>query len=378
MSTPLSLCSDDSDTDTEDKKFEFYGTYMFVTYAKSTLGKDRILEFARLLKDKLPVDTKFYGCFELHEDGSPHYHVLIQFPKRTHWLDSRKKLMLDGDTEAIKVVTMRRNQRSATFVSNVQLYLEKTLPDGSDKPVTWLFGEKILIGNLALEKKRKFKEILDEPDYDKAKQMIKDEDPLRFIMSYNNVKNFLVNEKTRKYQRVEDESFTKLPWKLPDEITEWKTNNIDNRILGRPNSLLIIGAPKSGKTQWALSFGKPMEMSRKWNMKNYRADSTHLVVNDVPVKGFGYGGDSYWREVLGCQASFDATDKYLENRRLKWNFPCIWTCNTDLDPRKDRDVEEYLRLSGCVVVDLGFSVSSCPSAKSDIQCPLSHSTLLYE
>lgn len=79
------------------------------------------------------------------------------------------------------------------------------------------------------------------------------------------------------------------------------------------------------------------------------------VVNDAPVKAFGYVGDSYWREVFCCQVSFDGTDEYFEVRKLKWNMPCVWTCNVDLDPRKDRDVNEYLKLSDCVIVNLGDS-----------------------
>ncbi|KAL0630895.1 hypothetical protein Q9L58_010250 [Maublancomyces gigas] len=195
---------------------------------------------------------------------------------------------------------------------------------------------KILIGNTGAERKRMFEETDEQQDYDQAKKMIKKEDAWAFIKNYNSIKNYLFNEKVRNYMV--------LPWIIPKAMEDWKRRNIDEPSEGRQNSLLIIGEPKSGKTQWALSFGKPTEMSRKWNMKNYRRDNTHLVVSDAPVKVFGYAGDSYWREVFGCQVSFDGTDKYLEVRKLKWNVPCVWTCNADLDPRKDR-----------VIVNLGDS-----------------------
>lgn len=53
-----------------------------------------------------------------------------------------------------------------------------------------------------------------------------------------------------------------------------------------------------------------MVMSKRWNLNNYGEGCSHIVVNDVKPTGFGPSGESYWREVLGCQESFDATDRY--------------------------------------------------------------------
>ena len=74
---------------------------------------------------------------------------------------------------------------------------------------------------------------------------------------------------------------------------------------------------------------------------------------DCDVKSFGFDGDSFWREVFGCQRSFDASDKYIEVRTLEWDVPCIWTCNEDLDPRKVEEVASYVSMSGSVVYEVG-------------------------
>jgi len=150
----------------------------------------------------MPTGTIIYGCFELHEDGSPHYHVLISFPKRTHWTDARKKLRIGmDDTAAIRIVKPRRNQRPVDFVNGVQTYIEKTLPDGSDKPAAWIFGTKQEYQTPQIISKRKWAEIDNEDDHDLCEEMIRKEDPRTFMCSYNNISNYLRSEKKRRYTR---------------------------------------------------------------------------------------------------------------------------------------------------------------------------------
>jgi hypothetical protein len=50
----------------------------------------------------------------------------------------------------------------------------------------------------------------------------------------------------------------------------------------------------------------------------------------------------YWREVLGCQKVFDCFDRYMQTDKIKWGYPCIWTCNNDNDPRKIPEVRDYV------------------------------------
>ena len=352
----LSTFSNEDFCNQDGKKFDFYGSRMFVTYSKSSFTEDRIEEFHQRLKLRMPANTEIYGCFELHEDGSPHYHVLISFSKRTHWNDARKKLRIGtDDTAAIRIVKPRKNQMPVHFIDGVQGYIEKTLPDGSDKPLSWIFGTKQRLETSQAKAKRKWAEIDQEQDYDTCKRMIRQEDGRVFFTSYNNISNCLRSEKIRRYKPKAPPRYEVKPWILPDLLLEWKRVNIDEDRSGRKSSLLLIGASKTGKTRWATSFGRPMVMSSKWNMKNYIVDATHLVVNDCHVDKFGFGGDSYWREVFGCQEEFDASDKFMENRRLDWDIPCIWTCNEDLNPMKVEAVANYIVMSGCTVYDVGIN-----------------------
>lgn len=92
----------------------------------------------------------------------------------------------------------------------------------------------------------------------------------------------------------------------------------------------------------------PIVMTKEWRLKKIVEGATYLVVNDADIKNFGYQ-TLYWKEVLGCQEEFEASDKMVETRTIKWGIPTIWTCNSMRDPRRDREVKEYLEDNAVVV-----------------------------
>nr|AGT45288.1 RepA [Chickpea chlorotic dwarf virus] len=65
------------------KKFRFQSKYVFLTYLKCSSQRDALLEF---FWEKLtPFLIYFIGvATELHQDGTTHYHALIQLDKRPH------------------------------------------------------------------------------------------------------------------------------------------------------------------------------------------------------------------------------------------------------------------------------------------------------
>ena len=253
-------------------------------------------------------------------------------------------------------------QNAFSSVAGVTEYIEKPLQvDGVEddgvgvpKPAHWFFGEKIVEESPVQARKRGFQEIDAELDYDVAKKRIREFDPEGFMRSYNNFMNYLAGEKQRVVKPRQRPAYLTDPWKVPFELEAWKRENIDERKSGRGGLLVLVGAPRTGKTQWALDIGLPMEMSKKWNMRSFRSGATHVVVSDCDVKNFGFGGDSFWREVMGSQMSFSASDKYMDTRELDWGgMPCVWTCNDDLDPMLVPEVKKYILESGGKVYYLG-------------------------
>jgi hypothetical protein len=345
------VCSVASESPDEDGKFLLHGVYAYVTWSQSRIDDHE--EFFNRLRAILPQGTEIFGGRELHQDGHSHYHVVMHFPRRVHWSDARTKLMVkkddgDVDTKAIRIEVPRLYEPVCEFLDRTQAYCAK-----DDNP--WLFGERILpISSARALRNRKFKEIIDEPDRNRAEQMIIDHDPYEYVMKHRSIEEFLQTKTggRRKAGRKCARRFDPSSWRVPDELLDWKRRNVDEPGFGRRKALVLIGPPGIGKTKWAESFGQPIVMSKKWNLAQYREEATHVVVNDADALHFGAGGDSYWREVLGCQEEFSASDRYRPTQSLFWDFPCIWTCNEDFDPRKYKEVADYLQLVGATVVEL--------------------------
>jgi hypothetical protein len=112
----------------------------FVTWARSRIINH--MDFYHILKAKMPPGTRMYGSKELHEDGTPHYHVVMKFPCAVQWNDARSELMLiapDGkvDTESINIQLLdRKTDTRETFLENAQSYVEKC-------GTQWTFGKWI-------------------------------------------------------------------------------------------------------------------------------------------------------------------------------------------------------------------------------------------
>ncbi|KID74492.1 Geminivirus AL1 replication-associated protein, catalytic domain protein, partial [Metarhizium majus ARSEF 297] len=125
---------------------------VFVTYTRSRVeDKQRFYEY---LLDSLErslsriratqrVSVKVFGAKELHEDGTPHYHVLIQFSQTVLWTKARDRLavwiMEDGrpvvDTHSIYIKKKKAEESREKFVWAVQTYVGK---HGD------VFGEKVM------------------------------------------------------------------------------------------------------------------------------------------------------------------------------------------------------------------------------------------
>ncbi|KAG0133635.1 hypothetical protein HOY82DRAFT_603986 [Tuber indicum] len=320
-------------------KFRLNARYAYVTWSKSTIDDKE--EFHLRLKSSIREIHELYGGRELHEDGTPHYHVVIRFAHRVNWPDARAKFHLAGDTEAIRIVPPQPRQPIGKFLRHTQAYCEK---DGDT------FGTRV-VGTTAAaeEKKRRFQEIDREPDYGRAKQMLRGENPARFIYGYRNVDAYLTGEKRKGPERTtKKRNYDPQPWDVPPEMTEWKRRYIDNEYRGRPRGLVVVGPALCGKTEWARSFGNPTEMTTQWNMAKWDEGMTHLVLNDVDPKKFGWDGIDYLKPLVGGQEEFEARDCYKGARRLVFGKPCIITCDKN-DISKAPLIGEYVRQT-CTIV----------------------------
>jgi hypothetical protein len=119
-----------------------YADVVFVTYSRSRIYDKR--EFHVCLKRTLSsvlfrskatrgVCVRVFGSKELHEDGVPHYHVLLRFSKKVYWEGAREKLLVmvkrDGeyvpDTGSVYIRKKPQAETLEQFLYSVQTYIAK-------------------------------------------------------------------------------------------------------------------------------------------------------------------------------------------------------------------------------------------------------------
>ena len=136
-----------------DGKYRFNGKHIYVTWSKSKIDSKEV--FHGKLLTILPAGVRFFGGRELHQDGTPHYHVVFSFVKKVHWPDAARKFTIEGDTNATRFEKPKPRQRVSVFLENTQAYCAM---DGDT------FGERLALeGAVAEQRKRKRQNIIDEP-----------------------------------------------------------------------------------------------------------------------------------------------------------------------------------------------------------------------
>jgi hypothetical protein len=137
----------------DNKKYRFNGKHIYVTWSKSQIElKD---EFHQKLLAILPAGVRLFGGRGLHQDGTPHYHVVFSFLHKVNWPDAAKKFSIEGDTNTIRFEKPKPRGGLSDFLENAQSDCEK---DGDT------FGERLsLKGAVVEQRKRKRQNIVDEP-----------------------------------------------------------------------------------------------------------------------------------------------------------------------------------------------------------------------
>ncbi|KAJ6782343.1 hypothetical protein PWT90_11221 [Aphanocladium album] len=288
-------------------EFVFHGTMAFVTYSRSRVKDPK--DFHRYLRESLERHlpkvggpgggrgtVEIFGSKELHEDGTPHYHVMLRFEPRVHWRRAREyfgvMIDVDGnaevDTTSIYIRKRAEDESPEVFLQSVQAYIAK---EGD------VFGEWIGPRESAAKRAQKDLQVLIAMENrDEAEAFLKEKFPRQYVFNQNNVVAFL-NTKKPALALEHVPNFIPRAWDPTGKMKQWLSRNFGPNRTGRPYPLVLEGESRSGKTEWSLSWGRPANMSGGWNMDELtKPGITHIVLNDIDWKTFPNK-----RDLAGCQ-----------------------------------------------------------------------------
>ncbi|ALE29576.1 replication associated protein [Lake Sarah-associated circular virus-2] len=108
---------------------------------------------------------------------------------------------------------------------------------------------------------------------------------------------------------------------IPQELSDW----IDQRheVCYRPQSLILYGASRTGKTEWARSLGPHVYFNGYFMLDLIRDDVEYAIFDDFE----DWTTFKQYKQWLGAQKQFVCTDKYRKKVDLLWGKPCIILSN---------------------------------------------------
>nr|AGD98610.1 replication-associated protein [Sida yellow blotch virus] len=303
------------------KPFKINAKNYFLTYPQCSLTKEEAL--SQLLNLSIPTNKKFIKIArELHEDGQPHLHVLIQFEGKFQCKNNRFFDLVSPTRSA----HFHPNVQGAKSSSDVKSYVEK---DGDT--IEW--GEFQIDGRSARggcqTVNDTYAKALNAASAEEALQIIKEEQPQHFFLQHHN----MMANAARIFQKAPE------PWALPfhlssftnvpDEMQEWADDYFGRGAVARPErpiSLIVEGDSRTGKTMWARALGPHNYLSGHldFNSRVYSDDAEYNVIDDVTPH---YLKLKHWKELIGAQKEWQSNCKYGKPRKIKGGIPSIVLCN---------------------------------------------------
>ncbi|ACH48028.1 replication associated protein [Sida micrantha mosaic virus - [Brazil:okra]] len=345
------------------KRFKISAKNYFLTYPQCSLTKEETL--SQLQSLATPVNKKFIKiCRELHENGEPHLHVLIQFQGKFQCTNNRLFDLVSPTRSA----HFHPNIQGAKSSSDVKSYIDK---DGD----TLDWGEFQVDGRSARggcqTANDAVAEALNAPSKEAALQIIREKLPEKFLFQFHNLNSNL------------DKLFAKAPepWappfrlssftNVPDEMQEWADDYFGRGSAARPLrpiSLIVEGGSRTGKTMWARALGPHNYFSGHldFNSKVYSDQVEYNVIDDVAPH---YLKLKHWKELIGAQQKWQTNCKYGKPRLIEGGVPSIVLCNPGEGASyKDfLDKEENAALRGWTLHNAKFIFLDAPLYQTETQ-----------
>nr|AIP87521.1 replication associated protein [East African cassava mosaic Kenya virus]AIP89720.1 replication associated protein [East African cassava mosaic Kenya virus]AIP89744.1 replication associated protein [East African cassava mosaic Kenya virus]AIP89750.1 replication associated protein [East African cassava mosaic Kenya virus]CCM09581.1 replication associated protein [East African cassava mosaic Kenya virus] len=299
-------------------RFSIKAKNYFLTYPKCSLSKEEALDQLRHLQT--PTNKLFIKiCRELHENGEPHLHALIQFEGKYNCTNQRFFDLISPSRSA----HFHPNIQGAKSSSDVKSYLDK---DGDT--IQW--GEFQIDGRSARGGQQSandaYAKALNSANKSEALNVIRELAPKDFVLQFHNLNSNLdriFQEPLTPYvSPFLSSSFTN----VPDELEAWVSENVMGSAARpwRPISIVLEGDSRTGKTMWARSLGPHNYLCGHLDLspKIYSNDAWYNVIDDVDPHYL-----KHFKEFMGSQRDWQSNTKYGKPIQIKGGIPTIFLCN---------------------------------------------------
>nr|AHG95953.1 Replication associated protein [French bean severe leaf curl virus] len=311
------------------KSFQINGKNYFLTYPKCSLSKEEAL--SQLKNLKTPPNKKFIKiCRELHEDGEPHLHVLIQFEGKYKCQNQRFFDLVSPTRSA----HFHPNIQGAKSSSDVKSYIDK---DGD----TLEWGEFQIDGRSARGGQQTandaYAAALNAGSKSEALRILRELAPKDYVLQFHNL-NANLDKIFTPPMEVYISPFSSSSFdRVPDELEEWACDNVMSPAARplRPVSIVIEGDSRTGKTMWARSLGPHNYLCGHLDLspKVYNNEAWYNVIDDVDPHYL-----KHFKEFMGAQRDWQSNTKYGKPVQIKGGIPTIFLCN----PGPNSSYKEYL------------------------------------
>nr|AGO02106.1 replication-associated protein [Tomato yellow leaf curl virus - Il] len=309
--------------------FKINAKNYFLTYPNCSLSKEEAL--SQLLALNTPTNKKFIRvAHELHEDGSPHLHVLIQFEGKYQCKNQR---FFDLSSPS-RSAHFHPNIQAAKSSTDVKTYVEKD-GDFIDFRIFQIDSRSARGGQQSANDA--YAEALNSGRKSEALNILKEKAPKDYILQFHNLSSNLdriFQEPPAPYiSPFLSSSFNQ----VPDELEVWVSENVMSSAARpwRPNSIIIEGDSRTGKTMWARSLGPHNYLCGHLDLspKVYSNDAWYNVIDDVDPHYL-----KHFKEFMGAQRDWQSNTKYGKPIQIKGGIPTIFLCN----PGPTSSYREYL------------------------------------
>ncbi|ABG26025.1 rep protein [Spilanthes yellow vein virus] len=299
-------------------RFRVSARNYFLTYPHCSLTKEETL--SQLSNLVCPTNKKFIKiCRELHEDGSPHLHVLIQFEGK-YVCTNKRFFDLVSPTRSTH---FHPNIQGAKSSSDVKSYIDK---DGD----TLEWGEFQIDGRSARGGQQDLNdlgaEVWNATSVNAAKQLVKEKQPWTYLLQRHNI----VANIEKEFEKPPEPfvcpfpttAFDNVPTMMKVWAQEFVTNSAARPL--RPKGIVIEGESRTGKTLWARSLGPHNYLCGHLDLNPnvFSNDAWYNVIDDVDPHYL-----KHYKEFMGSQTNWQSNRKYGKPVQIKGGIPTIFLCN---------------------------------------------------